>query len=134
MTTNELLVLIVIGVVAAAFILRPLLRGRGAGVARAPRPVKPAPSVVRPVASEELAELELDRAMGRVSEADYERWRGELEPAPDAHQAEPVDDRTRAEALVRRWREAPRAKCPSCGERPEPEARFCSNCGASLGA
>lgn len=133
MTTNELLVLTVIGVVAAAFILRPLLRGRGGG-ARAPRPVKPAPSVVRPVASEELAELELDHAMGRVSEADYERWRGELEPVPDAHQAGPVDDRKRAEALVRRWREAPRATCPSCGERPEPEARFCSNCGASLGA
>ena len=133
MTTNELLVLTVIGVVAAAFILRPLLRGRGGG-ARAPRPVKPAPSVVRPVASEELAELELDHAMGRVSEADYERWRGELEPATDAHQAGPVDDRKRAEALVRRWREAPRATCPSCGERPEPEARFCSNCGASLGA
>lgn len=134
MTTNELLILVVIGVVAAAFILRPLLRGRGAGVARAPRPGTPVPSVVRPVASEELAELDLDRAMGRVSEADFERWRSELEPAPDARQAEPVDDHERAEALVRRWREAPRAKCPSCGERPEPEARFCSNCGASLNA
>ena len=134
MTTNELLVLIVIGVGAAAFILRPLLRGRSTSAPRAPRAVKPAPIVARPVASEELAELELDRAMGRVSEADYERWRGELEPAPDAHQPEPVDDRRRAEALVRRWREAPRATCRSCGERPEPEARFCSNCGASLGA
>ena len=133
MTTNELLILVVIGVVAAAFILRPLLRGRGAGVA-GPRRDTTVPSVARPVASEELAELELDRAMGRVSEADFVRWRGELEPAPDARQAEPVGDRERAEALVRRWRESPRARCPQCGERPEPAARFCSNCGASLGA
>lgn len=133
MTTNELLILVVIGVVAAAFILRPLLRGRGASAARAPRP-GPRAAVLRPAASEELAELELDRAMGRVSEADFERWRHELEPVPDARQAEPVDDRDRAEALVRRWREAPRAKCPKCGERPEAGARFCSNCGASLDA
>ena len=134
MTTNELLILVVIGVVAAAFVLRPLLRGRDAGAARAPRPGPRAAAVVRPVASEELAELELDRAMGRVSEADFERWRHELEPVPDTRQAEPADDRDRAEALVRRWREAPRAKCPSCGERPEPGPRFCSNCGASLDA
>jgi len=134
MTTNELLILVVIGVVAAAFILRPLLRGRGASAARAPRPGPRAAAVLRPAASEELAELELDRAMGRVSEADFERWRHELEPVPDARQAEPVDDRDRAEALVRRWREAPRAKCPKCGERPEAGARFCSNCGASLDA
>lgn len=134
MTTNELLILVVIGVVAAAFILRPLLRGRGASAARAPRPGPRAAAVLRPAASEELAELELDRAMGRVSEADFERWRNELEPGPDARQAEPVDDRDRAEALVRRWREAPRAKCPKCGERPEAGARFCSNCGASLDA
>ena len=138
---NEQLVLIAIGVVVAAFILRPLLRGR-AGRTRA------TPSLPAPVAaeSEQLSELELDRAMGRVSDEDYVRWRRELEVAPQAEAdaagppatetaeaAPPVTDATsRAEALVRRWREAPRPTCLACGIRPEPEARFCSNCGASL--
>lgn len=122
---NEQLVLIAIGVVAAAFILRPLLRGRPTRAAKTSTPT-PAPA-----SSEELNELELDRAMGRVSDEDYAKWRRELEvaapPAPV-----PADVTSRAEALVRQWREAPRPVCPDCGIRPEPEARFCSNCGASL--
>jgi cytochrome c-type biogenesis protein CcmI len=138
---NQQLVLIAIGVVVAAFILRPLLRGR-AGRTRA-TPASPAPAAAT---SEQLSELELDRAMGRISDEDYARWRRELEDAPQAGTAAvassvnesaaaapPVIDATsRAEALVRRWREAPRPTCPTCGIRPEPEARFCSNCGASL--
>jgi hypothetical protein len=90
--------------------------------------------------SSELAELELDRAMGRVSEADFVKWRGEIEagvtveegsPAAAAD-AKPTDATARAEALVRRWSTAARPSCPDCGVRPEPEARYCSNCGASL--
>ena len=123
---NEQLVLIVIGAVAAAFILRPLLRGR---TRRSPvKNSSPAPAAAT---SEELSELELDRAMGRVSDEDYAKWRLELEvqapPAPV-----PMDAAARAEALVRQWRDAPRPVCPDCGIRPEPDARFCSNCGASL--
>lgn len=138
---NEMVVVAAIGVVAAVFILRPLLRGRGAAV----RPTAPRGSVnvAQPagsVASEELAELELDRAMGRVSEEDFVKWRGEIEagvtvdeasPAAAAD-AEPADATARAEALVRRWSTVPRPSCPDCGVRPEPEARYCSNCGASL--
>jgi cytochrome c-type biogenesis protein CcmI len=149
---NEVVVVAAIGVVAAVFILRPLLRGRGAAV----RPTAPRGSlnVAQPaglVASEELAELELDRAMGRVSEEDFVKWRGEIEAgvtaddaspaaAADAEPtdsaaapvAEPTDATARAEALVRRWSTVPRPSCPDCGVRPEPEARYCSNCGASL--
>ena len=131
---NEQLVLIAIGVVAAAFILRPLLRGKASrATAKSSSPV-PAPT-----SSEELSELELDRAMGRVSDDDYAKWRRELEvPAPEAAQtpqAPPaIDVASRAEALVRQWRDAPRPVCPNCGIRPEPEARFCSNCGATLGS
>ncbi|HUO51648.1 MAG TPA: zinc-ribbon domain-containing protein [Gemmatimonadaceae bacterium] len=29
---------------------------------------------------------------------------------------------------------APPPACPSCGERPELDARFCSNCGRALSA
>lgn len=137
---NELVVVAVIGVVAAVFILRPLLRGRGAS-----SPPRESPNAVPPpvaVVSEELAELELDRAMGRVSEEDFQRWRGEIEAVvpvdegnpPVMPEAPPSDATGRAEALVRRWSEVLRPSCPICGVRPEPEARYCSNCGASLGA
>ncbi len=148
---NEQLVLIVIGAVVAGFILRPLLRGKDNRTNA--KPVVPAPAVA---GSEELSELELDRAMGRVSDEDYARWRHELEavppteaptaappstdapaavpPSTDAPAAvpPPSDAPSRAESLVRHWREMPRPVCPRCGVRPEPAARFCSNCGASL--
>jgi cytochrome c-type biogenesis protein CcmH/NrfG len=136
---NEQIVLIAIAVVAAAFILRPLLRGR-APVPDARRERDAAPAAAPP-ASDELAELELDREMGRVSESDYVKWRGEIEAAtpapavPDATVVAPaVDAESRAEALVRRWRDAPRPECPHCGQRPEPGAKYCSNCGTSLAA
>jgi cytochrome c-type biogenesis protein CcmI len=128
---SEQLVLIAIGLVVAAFVLRPLLRGTRKRAAN---------SFTSPVAaatSDQLAELELDRAMGRVSEADYTRWRAELVrstpvPAVEAENAASEDARLRAEALVRQWQEAPRPTCSKCGVRPEPGARFCSNCGAAL--
>jgi cytochrome c-type biogenesis protein CcmI len=131
---NEPLVLIVLGVIAAAFIVRPLIRGRGSRAA-ARGPVTG--QSMHPTAPDELAELELDRAMGRVSEVDYERWREELEadisaPAREAAADVPIDAGGKAEALVRRWRNAARPVCPTCGIRPQPDARFCSNCGASL--
>ena len=128
---NEQAVLIAIGLVVAVVVLSPLLRGARGRTASAVAVTPQAEAM-----PEELAELELDRAMGRVSEADYARFRSELEipPAVDAGvTVEPEDDNTaRAEALVRRWREAPRPTCPTCGVRPEPGARYCSTCGASL--
>ena len=127
---SEQLVLIAIGLVVAAFVLRPLLRGANKRGAKSS-------AAQLTTTSDELAELELDRSMGRVSEEDYARWRAELAraapaPTPTLEKATSDDARVRAEALVRRWKEAPRPSCPNCGVRPEPEARFCSNCGASL--
>ena len=130
---TEQVVVIAIGAVVAAFVLRPLLRRKGHVSA------SPQPASAKPGGSDELAELELDREMGRVTEADYQRWRAELEratPAPAAADktAVVVPDAAvaRAEDLIRQWRDMPRPTCPNCGVRPEPEARFCSNCGASL--
>lgn len=130
---TEQIVLIAVGGVVAALVLRPLLRGK-----KAPT-VPSTASAANRGGSDELAELELDREMGRVSEEDYQRWRAELErvtPVPAVADklavVVPENAGARAEALVRRWREAPRPTCPACGVRPEPEARFCSNCGAAL--
>jgi cytochrome c-type biogenesis protein CcmI len=127
---SEQLVLIAIGLVVAAFVLRPLLRGTRK------RAAKSFTSPAAAATSDQLAELELDRAMGRVSEEDYTRWRAELArgtPVPvEAENATPEDARLRAEALVRQWKEASRPTCSKCGVRPEPGARFCSNCGAPL--
>lgn len=130
---NESLVLIGLGVLAAVFILRPLVRGRESRTARGRAVEGPA----HPTAPDELAELELDRAMGRVSEADYDRWRGELVAdmvarVPATTVESPPDATGRAEALVRQWREAPRPVCPTCGIRPQPEAKYCSNCGNAV--
>ena len=129
---SEQFVLIAIGLIVAAFVLRPLVRGASKRAAKSS-------AAQATTTSDELSELELDRSMGRVSEEDYTRWSAELAssvpvPTPELERAAPDDARVRAEALVRRWKDAPRPSCPNCGLRPEPEARFCSNCGASLGS
>ena len=129
---NERIVLIAIGVVVAAIVLWPLLRSRAR-----PAASKAIASAMAPVANtDELAELELDREMGRVSEEDYREWRAEIERAgPGVVIDMQVDDEAalaRAEALIKRWRDEARPTCPKCGVRPEPAARFCSNCGTSL--
>lgn len=135
---NQAWLLAVIGLVVAALVLRPLIRGRRND--SAPRPTRDssgAAGVARPGAADELAELDLDRSMGRISEADYARWRGEVESNPTTEQepdavVTPSDAVARAEALVRQWRDSPRLQCPACGDRPEPEAKYCSNCGVKL--
>ena len=135
--TNEIF-LVALAIAAAVLALLPLARKRGHGGARIPAEGT-ATGRPHPTAPDELAELELDRAMGRVSEEDFRKWKGELEadiatgPTAPAEVSPPPGDATeRAEALVRQWRAAPRPTCPSCGQRPEPGARFCSNCGAPL--
>ncbi len=124
---NETVIIAILAIVAGALILRSMLRAR----TQVPLPSDPQPLPGR--ASEELEELELDHAMGRVSEADYLRWKGSLGVAEAADVEPPASDaRTRAESLVRQWKEKPLRRCETCGERPEPDARFCSNCGAGL--
>ena len=128
---SQELVLVVIGLVVAVIVFGPLVKGRtkpAAGVSvKDPGPVA--------ASADELAELELDHEMGRVSDADYARWRGEIAgamaPVRDEVRVAP-DARAQAEALVRQFRERPRSRCAKCGVRPEADARYCSNCGASL--
>lgn len=130
---SEQSVLVAIIAVLAVFLLWLFLRGRESGTGGDQH-------AALPVASDELSELELDRAMGRISEEDYARFRRELDatvlPAPPlatpAVEENPTAARDRAELLVRQWSAADRPECSTCGRRPEPGARFCSTCGASL--
>lgn len=129
---SQELVLVVIGLVVAVIVFSPLVRGRSTGEAGATRKDQ-GPAAA---SADELSELELDHQMGRVSDADYERWRGEIavpsESVPDANRDPATDAIARAELLVRQFRDRPPIRCEKCGERPEPDARYCSNCGDSL--
>ncbi|MEO7962959.1 MAG: zinc ribbon domain-containing protein [Gemmatimonadaceae bacterium] len=108
-----------------------------------------------------LDELELDRDMGKLSAEDYERLREAISTAsatalaslPDsnivthvaetasaashhASRAEANDTDVRFDAEAERLIDEARAQlvyCPTCGERPEPGATYCSSCGRDLG-
>lgn len=83
-----------------------------------------------------LREIEFDRATGKLSEVDYaelkqkyaERALRELRSAGGTRSVEPRDP---IEARVRAYRMTHR-ECPTCGLRPEPDAIYCSTCGAYL--
>lgn len=102
-----------------------------------------------------IKELEFDRAMGKVSEQDYDEVLGrlraramslieELDRAPQEPQARgPAEVKTRkksakqgkapnetAETPPKAAPEAP--ACPACQTVNDPDARFCKQCGAKL--
>lgn len=155
---SEPLLLLLLAAVVLVLLALPLLRRRGAPPAPARGTVSP-----RVEAAEDdpavlaLQEIELDREMGKLSEADYFALKAKYEAARRSRRAPPVapvavltkqtisaappaparaqgeaGDREildrRAEELVRRWRQHS-VRCPDCGERPEPDARYCSHCG-----
>lgn len=88
-----------------------------------------------------LREIEFDRATGKLSDTDYAELRrtygamavrqlraGPVGGAPAVKAPADADD---VEARVRAYREA-RRDCRTCGLRPEPDAIYCSTCGAFL--
>jgi len=94
-----------------------------------------------------LKDLELDRATGKLSDEDYEmlkaRYAGEAILALRGEEVRPAVPRmVDVEALVAGRRTVVAAagnaspggarSCPRCGPRPEPDARCCSGCGATL--
>jgi hypothetical protein len=117
---------------ALAFVLYPLffaVRPRPARASRTPDVRASDDSAI--VA---LREIEFDKATGKLSDSDYaelkrtysERALRELRRAgPTEEQTDPIEARVRA---VRRTHR----ECVSCGVRPEPDAIFCSTCGAFL--
>ncbi|MCC7007363.1 MAG: zinc ribbon domain-containing protein [Acidobacteria bacterium] len=90
-----------------------------------------------------IKELEFDRAMGKIGDADFAdlsgRLRGraveimtELERA--AERPRPAERRAQSRAADAHARPEPRAAltCGTCRTRNEPDARFCKSCGARL--
>jgi cytochrome c-type biogenesis protein CcmI len=108
----------------------------------------------RGLAVQGLRELEFDREMGKLSDADYESLHAELErraltamaaleKSRDANrgrartsQVRRIDSARSASAAARSV-QAPTAIrtinfCPQCGARSIADAKFCGECGASL--
>lgn len=134
----------VLAVGALAFVLYPIFFA--APRTPAAPPLRKANE--RESAVDALREIEFDRATGKLSDDDYSelktrytsqaivamrRQQDNVEGAtpvasalsPDA----PSDDEI--EEAVRAFRREQQG-CPTCGPRPEPDARFCSNCGRYL--
>ena len=124
-------------VLALAYVLYPLVFAT-VGPSRRPRPrAIPVGASGDEDAVVALREIEFDRATGKLSDTDYadlktrytqralESMRAEGTTAAGA----PVEDA--AEAAVLAFRARLRS-CTRCGPRPEPDAIYCSNCGAYL--
>ena len=124
-------------IVALAYVLYPLVF---APARPSPRP-RPRVPVGTSSSGEDavvaLREIEFDRATGKLSDADYtdlkarytrhalEAMRAQAAVAADV----PAQDAVEATVLAYRAR---LRSCARCGPRPEPDAVFCSNCGAYL--
>ena len=138
----EAVAAVLVGMVALWLVLRPLL-----GPPRLPdvveEPVEPE-ETPKGVALLALKEIEFDREMGKLSDADYgylkAKYTAEALAALRTEEgAGATDD---VEALIAHRVRALRSAaappppgtpaCPSCGPRPEPDAVFCSSCGQRL--
>lgn len=134
----EVIAAVALGIVAVWAIAYPLFR-RSRSRAPALIPEEPPPEeTARGQALLAIRDLDFDYATGKVAEDDYRSLRdGLLRTAADLLEAESVASSSdQAEVLVAERRrllegagspESPR--CPDCGPRPEPDARFCSSCG-----
>ena len=127
-------------VVALGYVLYPLVFAPAAASSRQPF----ARSTARPADGDEdaivaLREIEFDRATGKLSDTDYADLKARYtQRALDAMRATgavaadaPAEDAVEAAVLAIRLR---LRSCARCGPRPEPDAIYCSNCGAYLDA
>ena len=144
MTGIEVAAAAVVGVLALAWVLEPLLRPV-AGSPPDDEPLDPE-ETRRGIALAALKEIEFDRATGKLSDGDYQELKARYtDTALAALRAEaagggPDDVEAMIAGRVRSLRSArastpsPAPACPACGPRPEPDAVFCSSCGSRLTA
>jgi len=128
-------------VAALAYVLYPLVFAPAGVSARAPSRVPRAREGGDEDAVVALREIEFDRATGKLSDSDYadlktrytqralDAMRAGEVAATGAPAGTPAADA--AEAAVLAYRARIRS-CARCGPRPEPDAIYCSNCGAYL--
>jgi hypothetical protein len=124
-------------VAALAYVLYPLVFASADSTTRTPARA----ARVREAGDEDaivaLREIEFDRATGKLSDSDYADLKTRYtQRALDAMRAgaptavgAPVEDAVEAAVLAIRAR---LRSCARCGPRPEPDAIYCSNCGAYL--
>jgi ribosomal protein L40E len=124
-------------VVALAYVLYPLVFAPAASNVRATTRV----TRIREGGDEDavvaLREIEFDRATGKLSDADYGELKARYTQSALASMratsgpGAPGDVADVVEATVLAYR-ARLKICARCGPRPEPDAVYCSNCGAYL--
>ena len=134
---------IALALIALAVVLSPVFSDEAPAEVRPERRTAPKLEVddepVPGSAIEALREIEFDRETGKLSEEDYDGMKArytvqalvELRER-DADRAGTVATATdRAERLVKKYRPGSTI-CHTHGLRPEPDAMFCSECGAYL--
>ena len=107
---TALLIGTALAVVSLCYVLYPLYRADVTQVVRSTPMRRREGSAV-----EALRELEFDRQTGKLSDSDYEALKAR-------YTAQAVTAMRAGNAPV----------CENCGPRPEPDAEYCSRCGASL--
>jgi hypothetical protein len=124
----EALLALLVGGAALAVILLPLLR-----------PEAPAPAWELPELEETrkgqallaLREIEFDLATGKLSVEDHAEMKERF--TVEAAAALREEGGGTATATPAAAPKGGAVRCPTCGPRPESDARFCSNCGRGVG-
>ena len=102
----------VLALLALAYVLYPLL------VEMSPGPAgSPGTPPIEHSAIDALREIEFDRETGKLSESDYTTLKTRY---------------TQRAVTEMRGIASDAPLCPSCGLRPEADARFCSSCGSPV--
>lgn len=128
----EAVAAILLGVLVLWLVLQPLY----GGPPRAPAFEEPEDpeETRRGIALIALKEIDFDRATGKLSEADWEALKAKytVEALEAIREEEGAGAPDPAAAAVPGTPTAACPRCPRCGPRPEPDARFCSGCGGEL--
>ena len=139
-------ILIIVGLIVAvvAFLARPLAENRVSAVTAGDHRLS-ALQAERDKILTMIREIEMDHAMGKIREHDFQEQRAalvargatalrELDALGGAHAAEDVDAAIEAAVAERRGRTAPKAAgfCAHCGRALQRGDRFCASCGTPV--